>query len=191
VLDALFEHLAWLHHFWRMYVALFGTVPDRFDVYNKRTPHIFGLLEKTLRECILLELAKLLGHHESAGHRVVSIERAIVDLPLGNEDQRTRELRGKAHELKKKHRTIIAYRDRSIAHNDLAVATKAVSLNGVSRAMMKEAVDDCVALLNEVLRTYNDSEYGFIDDGGEEDDVQVLLKILELGNEELDRQDTE
>jgi hypothetical protein len=191
VLDELFQRLAWLHHYWHFYLALYGSSAERFDVYNERSPHVFGLFEKALRESILLELAKLLGSHKSSGHQVVSIKRAMVDLPFRETDSRKLELYRKAEALTKKHDAIITMRDRSIAHTDLAVVMEVEPLDGVSRAMIREAVTDCVTLTNEVLRLYSGSGYGFHDGGGEEHDVQVLLNILKLGNAELDRQHAE
>ena len=187
VLDELFQAIAWLHRYWRYYASLFGTSPDRFDVYNKRTGTIFWVLERTLRHEIIHELAKLLGNHESRGHKVVSIRRAIVDLPFERDDDRKVRLLKELVEVQKKHRAIRELRDGALAHNDLAVVMKSRQIDGVSRAMIREAVQDTVHLTNQVLLVYIDSGYGFPDHGDEERDVKNLLKILELGNAELDR----
>src|SRR5688572_28575373 len=87
VLDELFQTKAWLHRYWRYYVALYGSSPERFDVFNKRTGEIFGAFKRTLGAKIVLELAKLLGTHQSGKYPVVSIKRAIVDLPFPADDE--------------------------------------------------------------------------------------------------------
>ena len=187
VLEELFQATAWLHHYWHFYLALYGSAPERFDTFNERTPHIFGLFERTLRHTVLLELAKLLGSHKSVGNNVVSIRRAIVDLPISDNDPRKRAHRKRLEEIQQKHDAIRAMRDSAIAHTDLAVVTNAKQLDGISRAAIRDAINDCVKITNEVLRVHNKSEYGFMDHGTEEREVQVLLKILKLGNAELDR----
>jgi hypothetical protein len=187
VLDELFQSIAWLHKYWRFYVALFGTSPDRFDVFNKRNGQIFWVLERALRHTIVLELAKLLSHHKSGGQATVSIRRAIVDLPLTPHDDRMVVLRSRLEEIQQKHIAITALRDGAIAHTDLDVVRKVRQLAGISRVQLREAVEDCVKLTNDVLDVYNRSSYGFPDHRDEDYEVKVLLKVLELGNAELDR----
>jgi len=187
VFDQLFQSIAWLHLYWHLYRALYGTSPERFEVFNARTGFVFGVFERTLRNTILLEIAKLLGNHKSVGNEVVSIRRAVVDLPMPDNDLRKASFRERVEVLQDKHKAILDIRDRDIAHTDLAVALKREPLDGVSRAAIREAVEDCVKLTNEVRLAFDGSEYGFPDHRREEGEVQVLLKVLGLGNAEMDR----
>jgi hypothetical protein len=127
-------------------------------------------------------VAKLLGPQSSGGHKQVSIRRVIADIPIPPMDPRRLEWLARLEAMQHKYEPILDNRNHIIAHKSLAVATGSESVQGISRLMIGEAIEDCVKLTNDILHVFSDSEFGFIDFGDEERDTQTLLRMLAAGN---------
>src|SRR5688572_1601919 len=132
--------VTWLHHHWKLFIALFGGADDsQVALMNKRSGVIFGTLERMAADLILLEIAKLLSKKESANKKVVSLERAIYNMPSSVPVERRQGLQRRFDDLRKKHEQIIVQRDRRIAHNDQAVMSGATRLDPPLKTQIDEA----------------------------------------------------
>jgi hypothetical protein len=177
------QEIAWLKLRWHTYLALFGRDEGRINVLNERSGFIFGIYQQVLWDAVLLAIAKLLGHHKSAGKAVICLEQGIVAL---TGDAGKAELSRKFNDLRQKHKRIIAHRDQRIAHTDVEVALNPEALDGISREQVREAVRDIDAFLNEIGLLGKGQQFGFLDFDTPEFNAKVLCRLVALGNAEID-----
>jgi len=186
-LKAVFDHIALLRHKWALYRQLFMEEPSRVETFNRRTGYVFHKFQRVLLDTVLLDLAKLLDRAETSGQQNLSLKGAIEKVAQNLDGEQRNTLEARLDKIKKKHEAIMTERNKRIAHTDEQVALGAVQLPKLTLNLVDEAVHDIVNLYNDILRAYDDSQANFdtIDEEVEEH-VDVLLKVLERGNAELD-----
>jgi hypothetical protein len=176
---ALWNETAWLYMKWDEYVELFGTKPSRIDLLNESAGLFFRIIQDSLWEDLLIHIARLTDPPKSAGKDNLTIRRlpALIE---------KKELRGKVAKLID---TAIEradfcrdWRNRSIAHKDLKLATRkgAEPLKGASRAKLKEALSAISDVLNAVSVHYMDSTIMF-EGVGSVNGAVSLLYVLDAG----------
>jgi hypothetical protein len=85
--------------------------------------------------------------------------------------------------LRRKHAPIIEHRDRRIAHTDVKIVSGENSLDGISRAQIKEAIAEIVDTLNRVALAGGTGEHGFdVFDARANREVDVLCRLLSSGS---------
>jgi len=57
--SALWQAIATVHIYWKEYVELFGTKPDRIDLLNRAAPAFFHMLQDELWHASLLRISRL------------------------------------------------------------------------------------------------------------------------------------
>lgn len=143
--------LAYLH--WRESKELFGTSTERVDLLNRGAGSFFALLQRTMREDVLLRLVRLTdGPRDRGGHQNLTIKRLptlVVSEPAAVKNEVNHLL---AIAMRK---TAFArgWRDRWIAHYDLALAMRdenAAPLAPATRRDIDEALAAISAALNRV-----------------------------------------
>ena len=62
IFHALWNEVAWLHQKWDQYNILFGTKPSRINLMNETAPLFFRIVQDSLWEDTLLNIARLTIH---------------------------------------------------------------------------------------------------------------------------------
>jgi AbiU2 len=152
---ALSNEVAWLYLKWREYVELFGTRPSRIDLLNQAASGFFQVVQDGLWEVILLHIARLTDKPRSAGRANLTI---CALPPLITKAEVLPVVEGMIKNAIANAEFARDWRNRHIAHRDLALALKdgAEPLMPASRA----AVNDALASISQVLNSVSESYLG-------------------------------
>jgi hypothetical protein len=179
--SALWQAIATIHVYWKEYVELFGSKPERIDLLNRAAPAFFHILQEELWELALLRISRLTDPPKTgrAGRQNLTIQA----LPALISDAT---LKAQVTQLVA---DVVAetafcrdWRNRRIAHNDLLLALQQPTrpLADASRLQVKTALLSLTAVLNALCGHYSDSEIRF-DIGGRIDGAVSLLYVLNDG----------
>jgi AbiU2 len=120
--SGLWQDVATRYFYWKEYVTLFGTKPERIALLNRAAPFIFRTIQDELWESTLLSLARLTDPSNSQGNpdrsnlTIQALPALIVDAKLKAEVEK---LVAEAVKLTEFCRD---WRNRRIAHRDLKLA---------------------------------------------------------------------
>jgi hypothetical protein len=177
--SALWQSVATIHFYWKEYVELFGTKPERIDLLNRAAPAFFRMLQDELWENSLLHLARLTDPANSPG-RLAPANLTIQALPLLITDPKLKETVSKlVAEAVKQTEFCRDWRNRHIAHRDLKLALEQPTepLAEGSRAQVKVALNALTDILNAIEGHYFQSETRF-DLGARIGGATSLLYVL-------------
>lgn len=185
--SALWQSVAVIHLYWKDYVELFGTKPERIALLNQTAPSLFHMLQGELWEMSLLHLARLTdpaispGKGERTNLTVQGLPPLITDAAL---KEKVAKLVTEAISVTEFCRD---WRNRRIAHRDLKLALEqpTTPLADGSRAQVKEVLEALTAVLNALAGHYFQSETRF-DIGARVGGATSLLYILGIGVRERD-----
>jgi hypothetical protein len=150
---ALSNEFAWLYLKWGEYVELFGTKPSRIDLINRAAGGFFRVVQDGLWEDVLLHITRLTDAPRSAGRANLTI-RALP--PLIAKAEVLPLVEGMIENAIANAEFARDWRNRHIAHRDLALALKdgAEPLKPASRAAVKDALASISLVLNSVSKPY-------------------------------------
>jgi hypothetical protein len=180
--SALWQDVAVISVYWKEYVELFGTKPERIVLLNQAAPAFFHMLQDQLWEMSLLHLARLtdpansMGNPDKSNLTVQGLPALIDDATL---KAQVAKLVAQAVRLTEFARD---WRNRRIAHRDLKLALEqpTTPLADGSRAQVKEALQALTSILNALAHHYFKSETRF-DMGGRLGGAISLLYIVSGG----------
>ena len=190
VYNALDNDVAWLHAKWNQYRQLYAHFPERVALLNQAAGHFFGVIQHTLFEDVLLHLARLTDSPKSVGKETLPLQR----LPeLVKDSGLSAELKGLVEVALKACESVRDWRNRRLAHRDLALALATASdpLPGISRAEVDAALLAIRDVLNRLAAHYWNSETAyqhFIASVGEADSlVYYLHKGIQAQERRMER----
>jgi len=160
IVAALYHRVAWLHMRWVLYRQLYAKSDPRIALLNDTAGLFFNVVQRTLFNDIVLDLARLTDAPRSAGKDNLTLQR-IADHVSDPElhSQVSRLVRVAIDACK----TVRDRRNRQLAHDDLALAL-ATSTNpvlGISRADIEAALTAVRELLNTLQLHYCQSTVGY------------------------------
>jgi hypothetical protein len=138
---------------WAEYVELFGTKQERVELMNKAAPFFFSRIQDGLWDATLLHIARLTDPPKTSGKANLTInnlQNLISDATL----------KAKVVDLLKEVEKHVGFcrdwRNRLIAHNDLALALKepAKPVAEGSRKQVKDALEALAKVMNAVELHY-------------------------------------
>lgn len=179
---ALRSELIWIHAKWKEYLLLFADSPERIDLLTKVAGPFFAMLQQTLFEDIVLQLARLTDHRKTCGKDNLTINRLTC---LVSDQQCKTEMEKLVASANATCEFARSWRHRRLAHNDLKLLLKIPTdpLPGISRADVEQALEAFRALLNRIqgyfLKTETAYKYN-ITIGG---DATSLIHYLQKGIE--------
>ncbi len=181
VYDALWQQVAWLHRKWSEYVVLFGTKESRVTLLNNAAPSFSRILQDSLWEDVLLNIARLTDPPRSAGKFNLSVQ-ALVEL-VGHAETKALVKAGVAEALAASE-FCRDWRNRHIAHRDLRLALQqgAEALKPACLLKVSDALRALEAVLNAVSNHYIESTTFFDFDPGYGGAIS-LLHVLDSGLE--------
>jgi hypothetical protein len=146
-----------LHWKWEEFVTLFGTSSERVSLLNKSARAFFRIVQDSLWGDVLLHIARLTDPPRSAGKDNLTVGKLpeLVAAPIREKIQTLLQECVAASAFARD------WRNRRIAHSDLALALKeagARPLAPASRKSVKETLSAFVKLLNAVQVHYLGSE---------------------------------
>ena len=178
---ALYSEFSWLHVRWRQHSQLFGEKPSRVDLLNRVGGLFFRIVQDSLWEDTLLHLSRITDRPETGGGGNLTIQRLpglVTDTALATE------LRTLVDRAVTQSAIARDWRDRRIAHSDLALAIKegARPLAAGSRRRVADAIRAIDAVLNRLKLHFRDSTILFepFDHPG---DAEALLYVIRDGLE--------
>jgi hypothetical protein len=179
--SALWQSVALVHVYWKEYVELFGSKPERIDLLNRAAPAFFHMLQDELWELALLRISRLTDPPKTgrAGRQNLSIQALPALISDATLKARVTQLVADAVAETAFCRD---WRNRRIAHSDLLLALDqpTTPLADASRLNVKTALLSLTAVLNAVAGHYMDSESRF-DLGGRINGAVSLLYVLNEG----------
>jgi hypothetical protein len=154
------QQVACLHRKWSEYVELFGTKESRIVLLNQTAPLFFRIVQDSMWENVLLNIARLTDPPKSQGKYNLTIRRLeeVIDHS---------ETKATVQSLTKEALNASAFcrdwRNRHIAHQDLLLALEqdAKPLEEASRQKVREALKALESVLNAVSAHYLDSQTSF------------------------------
>jgi hypothetical protein len=173
---ALYDEVIWLHAKWQQYRILFAESQERIDLLNSTAGFFFYMVEKVLREDIVLHIARLTDRPQSVGRDNLTLLRlapALEAYPIAPEIAKLIE---QAHKDAGFARD---WRNRLLAHTDLDLALngRATPLSGISRENIEHALGSVRTVLNRVENYFWKSEVAF-EYFIAPDDAKVLVHYL-------------
>ena len=155
----LWQELAWVNAKWNEYGELFGSKPTRVELLNKAAPVFFRITQDTLWEAVLLHICRLTDPPTSAGKATLTVRRLpeLVDPKIKGK------VTASVKKATEKSSFCRDWRNRHIAHTDLALALKegAKPLEPASRQGVRDALAALADVLNDVSRHYQSAESVF------------------------------
>jgi hypothetical protein len=156
VYDALYHECAWLHVKWHQYVQLFGTKPERLDLLNRSAGRFFQIVQDAFLDDILLHIARLTDH--PGGEEKTNLSLRSLPALISN-----RKLRSETRALIKAAMDASAFahdwRNRRIAHRDLALKLDKLNVTPLTPASRKR-IKDAIAALCRVIEHINSFYFG-------------------------------
>lgn len=163
VYHALWNEVLWLHAKWKEYKELYGEKPTRVDLLNRTAGLFFRIVQDALWEDALLHLTRLTDPPCSARNKNKK-NLTLRRLPsLVDDDSLRRQLNALLTQAQIKTAFARDWRDRHIAHRDLANALGegAKPLTGASQNHVDEALRALASVINCVHTFYLKSELIF------------------------------
>ena len=160
VYDGLYNDVVWLHMRWKLYRQLFAKSQERLDLLNEAAGFFFHVVQDTLWEDVILQLAKLTDSPRSAGKDNLSLRCLPV---LVSEESLLSEIKSLLNTALVASGFARKWRNRRLAHRDLglALATGGDPLPGISRADIEAALLAFRNLLNRLELHYWNSTVGY------------------------------
>jgi hypothetical protein len=148
--EEVWNELHRLQSTWTVYFGLYGT-GDSVELLRSTAVMSFGVIQEIMIEVIYLRTHRLLDAAVSGGKRTASIESLIQSLPpsacsIG------RPLRKKLDAVRRDCETLAEWRDRQVAHRDLATALRQhpSPLRPVEARTIRRAIDFLAGALSEI-----------------------------------------
>lgn len=157
VVEALWKHITELHAEWKSLLQLFGVSQAQSDFLNKVAGAFFDTVYQTLIRDILLGISRLTDPLSTAGKDNLVLER-LATLPEVQADSAlSTKVAVKLSEVKGKATSIRDYRNKYLAHLDLAASLGPGSdvLPGIKRLDIDAVLDgfaDLFNLIEQALR---------------------------------------
>jgi hypothetical protein len=160
VYSALWQAVAIIFVYWKDYVELFGTKPERIDILNQAAPQFFRMLQDELWGMCLLHIARLTDPAVTAGKANLTI-RALPDLVT--DAGLKAKVTALVSEALKATEFCRDWRNRLIAHSDLKLALEQPTkeLANASRAQVQTALNSLANVMNALAGHYHRSETKF------------------------------
>jgi len=175
----LHNEVVWLFVKWQQFQKLYETNSDRIDLMNKTAPFLLRVVQITLWESIILNIARLLDPPETMGKPNLSIKRLTHFIDDKSNLEHLNELIANAE-------TFVTFardwRNRQIAHRDLEL-TLDTSVKSLAEAN-KEDIDNSLKAIKDVFNYFHNTFFSttfYYDMGNYTGDANNLLHYLHEG----------
>lgn len=190
-LGALYHELrrevSWLHLKWNRFLALFVEEEERIDLMNDTAPAFFGEVQRLIAEDVFIHISRLTDPPETGAGRARKDNLTLMRLlRVLRKDQLRSTVEKKLDELQNQCQFARDWRNRWIAHRDLALATKTPGykpLENAPRQKVECALAGIRDVMNTVLRYFKDSVVGYEHSIPAIGDADALLHYVKRGQQ--------
>jgi AbiU2 len=175
-LDAIHTEVCELHFKWKFFSQLF-TDKQRFEILKKTAPSLFSYVQDLILHDMMLGIARLTDPHKLKGRSNLSFDTIlpeITDVTLRAEISEI------ILKIKSKTTAIRDWRNKKLAHNDLAKLLEGNPLPPVYIRDLREILNLASQVLNIFYTRFQDTEVRY-DDCVTSGDGDSLLFYLEYG----------
>lgn len=154
--SALWQELAWLFSKWSEYLALFDAGSSRIDIMKNSAPLFFRLVQDSLFEGVILQIARLTDPPRTGTKENLTIKRLPT---MVDDEELERQLEEAIEEVMDATEFCRDWRNRRFAHRDLRLAIEdgITPLLPASRVGVTDALTLIAKVLNLVQLFYKDS----------------------------------
>jgi len=173
-LDAIDLEVRDLHFKWKFFEQLF-TEKQRFEILKETAPTLFSYIQDLILHDIILGIARLTDPLKSSGRENLSFDSILTeinDLPVRTEVSEI------ILKIKAKTEAIRVWRNKKLAHNDLAKAIGENPLPPIYIVELSEALKLTSQILNIIFRRFQDTEVAYADcvTSGDGDSLMFYLE---------------
>lgn len=163
LVDALWKHITELHAEWKSLLHLFGVSQAQSDSLNKVAGAFFDTVYRTLIRDILLGISRLTDPLSTVGKDNLVLERLAALPEVQADSALSSKVAAKLREVKVKAASIRDYRNKYLAHLDLAASLGPGSdvLPGIKRQDIDAVLEGFADLFNLIEQTLRDSTVMF------------------------------
>ncbi len=171
------------------YNQLFGT-EERVALLNRRTPEIFGRLQRALIDSIILEIAKLFDPAKMGRDKKETLSLLGVVESLALDPIEMDRLMAEIRTIKLKLPAIMDQRHGRIAHTNKSIALGLAVLDAVSRDSILDALNDVKVLARSILKAGPGHELAnqILRLPPQDWTSQQLFAVLSAGNRVMDEE---
>lgn len=175
------NELASLHIKWQQYCELFGKNPERIDLLNEVAPLFFWYLQHTLFDDIQLQLARLTDPPQTGHGKNRNLNLTMQRLPqLIPDPQLTCKVEKMLGKVKRACDFARQWRNKWIAHRDLAAKRNPRLLRKRTRRKVKDALAAMGDLMNSIAQHYHLEDNYYEETIGAIGGAEALCKALEV-----------
>ncbi len=175
-LDAVHLEVCELHFKWKFFSQLF-TEKQRFEILKSTAPSLFSYIQDLMLHDIILCIARLTDPLKSKGQANLSFDSILAE--IGDQSLRA-EVSEIISTIKAKTGAIRDWRNKKLAHNDLAKAIEGKSLPPIYIADLSDVLKLTGQVLNIFYTRFQDTEVRY-DDCVTSGDGDSLMFYLEYG----------
>ncbi len=182
VYEELKTEITWLHVRWIIYRQLFAASNKRVDLLNECASAFFYIIQELLLWEVQVSLSKLTDPARSGRFDNLSLEQLQSRLGAHGDQKLAARTRSMLDELHSKSEPFRSWRNKQLAHLDLATAMKSSPdpLPEISRQMIEEALGLVRKYMNKIEEHYRDSEIGY-EHFIMQSDGEALVAMLRYG----------
>ena len=156
-LDAINIEVTNLHFKWLFFEQLF-TNKQRFEILKATAPSLFSYIQDLMLHDMILCIARLTDPMGPSGRDNLSFDCILAEM---NDSSVRKEVSETITKIKTKTEAIRVWRNKKLAHNDLAKATGENPLPPIYIADLNEALKLTGQTLNIIYRHFQDTEFGY------------------------------
>jgi len=179
-LERLHTELVWLHTRWINYRQLLAEGPEQVGLLNCVAPSFFGVIERVMRDDIVIGLSRLTDRKRVAAKDTLTLSRLIHELHPADDRTLAIQLRGRLKEINAKIKDIRTHRNQRVAHLDLVAAIPAVSV--VSLGFSRQTISEVLTMIGDFLNClqvyFGNTPTGFDKTYTQYGDASVLVSQL-------------
>lgn len=161
----LWSEVTWLHLKWNRFLTPFAEEEERIDLMNDTAPAFFSEVQRLIAEDVFLHISRLTDPPTTRVRRTEKENLTLMRLPgVLRKGEFRSAIKNKLAELNNQCQFARDWRNRWIAHRDLALATKTQGykpLENAPRQKVECALSGIRDVMNTVLRHFKDSVVGY------------------------------
>lgn len=183
----LWREVTWLHLKWNRFLTLFAEEEERIDLMNDTAPAFFSEVQRLIAEDVFIHISRLIDPPTTRVGRATKENLTLMRLlDALREDHLHSTVEHKLDELQDQCQFARDWRNRWIAHRDLALATKTEGykpLEDAPRENVECALSGIRGVMNTVLRRFEDSVVGYEHSIPLLGDADALLHYVKRGKQ--------
>jgi hypothetical protein len=177
------EDVTWLFTLWELYLQLYGTTDEHYEVMNSSAQHFFAILQTVVFEQLIVTIGRLTDPAETFGKPNASIAGLTERISNEGYPNLASELRERLDNFLKKYPSFRVWRNKRVDHTDLKTVTHPSDdvMPGLPRSQVQAAVDELERIVSQITETLIDTSQRYKPFLVAHGDGNALLEVLRKG----------